>query len=51
MKDCSWIFDKITWMQLGMYKTNSLTGGSYVELPSENEAVLNIKNVHKSFAL
>ena len=49
MKVSGWVLDKITSRQHEMYKTNSITGRTYVKLLIINQAVINITKM-MSFA-
>ena len=51
MEASRWVFDKITPMQVSMYKTNPLLSGTYVKLPNKNQAILNPKSIHMFLAL
>ena len=45
------VLKKIMSMQIKIYKTNPLIGGTYKELPIDNQAILNIENSDMSCAI
>ena len=47
MKDSGWRFDKIYSMTTHFYKTDELTGLSYVKIPLRSNTILNIENKDK----
>ena len=46
-KESRWIFDKINSMKISFYKTTEMNGTSYVKIPLNSNAFLNVQNNDK----